>query len=96
VPVVKQISSWSSSNPYSLLARRVIFLADFVGLTPDADALTTPASRSGEIEVSMVRLERRRRLETRCSSFDTVEPFRFSAMGLVVKTKFGPSQDSRT
>ena len=46
-----------------------------------ADAFRTSlACRSGEVEVSMVRPERRQRLETRSSSLETVEPFRFSAM----------------
>lgn len=68
------------------MTTHAIFTAGFEvkGLTlgfDGTDAFTPSlACRSGEVEVSMVRPERRRRLELRSSSLETVEPFRFSAI----------------
>jgi hypothetical protein len=64
---------------------RGILIAEFVeveGLTlgfDGADAVTASlVSRRGEVKVSMIRPERRRRLETRSSSLEIIEPFRFT------------------
>ena len=82
---VKRSSSSVSSSPSSLSITRAILIADFdevKGLTlgfDGADAFTTSlVSRSGEVKVSMIRPERRRRLETRSSSLEIIEPFRFT------------------
>ena len=94
---VEQSSSRFSSSPSSLSISRAIFTAEVRGLTKGltlgfggADAVTTSlVSRSGEIKVSIIRPERRRRLETRSSSLEIIEPFRFT-MELVVKLLDAP------
>lgn len=85
---VEQSSSYFSSSPSSLSITWAILIADFAeakGLTEGltlgfdgADTVTTSlVSRSGEVKVSIVRPERRR-LETRSSSLEIIEPFRFT------------------
>lgn len=83
---VEQSSSEFSSSPSSLSITRAIFIVDLVGLTKGltlgfdgADAVATSlVSRSGEVKVSMIRPDRRRRLETCSSSLEIIEPFRFT------------------
>ena len=84
---VEQSSSSVSSSPSSLSMTQAI-LADFdevKGFTKGlilgfgADTVSTfLVSRIGEVTVSMIRPERRRRLEPRSSSLEIVEPFRFT------------------
>ena len=89
---VEQSSSSVSSSTSSLPITRGILMADFdevKGLTTcltlgfdGADAVTTSSvSRSGEVKVSMIRPDRRRRLESRSSSLEIIEPFRFTMVG---------------
>ena len=80
-------SSVSSSSPSSLSITRAILIADFDevrGLTLRFDGVdaaltvTTSLVSRSRVKVSMIRPERRRRLETRSSSLENFEPFRLT------------------